>query len=356
MRRVPRGCFVAMLAMTREVSSRGGIRAAVAIPWRTLTVLALLSAASVHAATSQWKPEQPIELILGSAPGSGPDRSARLMQKIFQDGKYFSVPVVVVNKPGAGGAVSGGYVHRAEGNGHYVLITGKGLLTTHVMGRLGFPYTELTPITHTMDEYIGIAVKADSSIRSGRDLLDWLQKDPAAHSVGIATSLGNANHQAVAAALKVSGIDPRKVRNVIFNSGGLAMTALLGGHVDVVPVSLGVLVPELQAGRIRVVALSAPKRIPGLFGEVPTWREQGADAVVSVWRGAFGAKGLSPAQVAYWESVFQRLIASPEWQSYVESVYAVSEFMGSAKTREYIERDYAAEKAFLTDLGLAAKK
>ena len=322
----------------------------------TFFALCWCVAFSAHAATSQWKPEQPVELVLGSAPGSGPDRAARLMQKIFQEGKYFGVPMFVSNKPGGGGAVAAGYAQKAEGNGHLVYMSGKGLITTAVMGCLPFPHTDLTPITHTMDEYIGIAVKADSSIKSGRELLDRLQKDPGAHSVGIATSLGNANHQAVAVAFKAAGIDPRKVRNVIFSSGGLAMTALLGGHVDAVPVSLGVLVPELQAGRIRVVALSAPKRVPGLFAEVPTWREQGADAVVSVWRGAFGAKGLSPAQVAYWEGVFQRLLAAPEWQSYVESVYAISEFMGSAKTREYIERDYAAEKAFLTDLGLAKKQ
>jgi putative tricarboxylic transport membrane protein len=306
-----------------------------------------------HAATSQWKPEQPIELILGTAPGSGPDRSARVMQRIFQEGKYFGVSVVVVNKPGAGGAVSGAYVHKAEGNGHYLLMAGKGLLTSDVMGRLTFPYAELTPLTVLMDEYIGVAVKADSAIRSGREFLDRMQKDPAAYSIGIATSLGNANHQAVAAALKASGIDSRRARNVIFNSGGAAITALLGGHVDVVPVSLGVLVGELQAGRVRIIAVAAPKRMPGLFAQAPTWREQGADAVVSVWRGAFGAKGLSPAQVTYWEGIFQRLIASAEWQGYVESAYAVSEFMTSAKTREFAERDYAAERAFLSELGLA---
>jgi len=307
------------------------------------------------AATTQWKPDHAVELIIGTAPGSGPDRSARLMQKIFQDGKYFAVPVVVVNKPGAGGAVSGAFVHGAAGNAHYVLMAGKGLITGDVMGRLSFPYTELTPLTHLMDEYIGLAVKADSQLKSGRDLIDRLRKDPAAHSLGIASALGNANHQSVALALKASGIDPRKTRNVIFNSGGVAMTALLGGHVDAVPVSLGVLVPELQAGRIRVLALSAPKRMTGLFAEVPTWREQGADAVVSVWRGAFGARNLTPAQVAYWEGVFQRLITSAEWQGYVESVYAVSEFMTSAKLREYAERDHAAERAFLTELGLLKK-
>src|SRR5687767_13134202 len=130
-----------------------------------------------HAATSPWKPEQTVELIIGTAPGSGPDRSARLMQKIFQDGKYFPVSVVVVNKPGAGGAVSGSFVHNATGNGHYVLMAGKGLVTGDVMGRLPFPYTELTPLTHLMDEYIGLAVKVDSPIKSGRDLLDRLRKD-----------------------------------------------------------------------------------------------------------------------------------------------------------------------------------
>jgi putative tricarboxylic transport membrane protein len=134
------------------------------------------------------------------------------------------------------------------------------------------------------------------------------------------------------------------------------MTALLGGHVDLVPVSLGVLVPELQAGRIRVLAVSAPQRVSGAFADIPTWREQGSDAVVSVWRGAFGARALSPAQVAYWEAVFQRLIATPEWQKEVETVHATSAFMGSARTREYMERDYAAQKALLTDLGLVGNQ
>jgi putative tricarboxylic transport membrane protein len=223
------------------------------------------------------------------------------------------------------------------------------------MGRLSFPYAELTPITHTMDEYIGVAVKADSPITSGKDLLERLKKDPAAHSVAVATSLGNANHQAVASAMKAVGIDPRKARNVIFNSGGAALTALLGGHVDMVPVSMGLLVPELQVGRIRIIAVSAPQRMGGLFAQVPTWREQGADAVVSVWRGAFGPKGLTPAQLTYWEDVFQRLMATPEWQKEIDSAYGVSAFMGSAKTRQFMERDYAAEKAFLSELGLAKK-
>jgi putative tricarboxylic transport membrane protein len=319
----------------------------------TVMIGGLCVAFAAHAATPQWKPEQAVEIVVGTAPGSGPDKNARVMQKIFQDGKFFSVPLVVVNKPGAGSTISGAYVHKFAGNGHYVLMSGKALISSDIMGRLSFPLAELTPITHTMDEYIGVAVKADSPITSGRDLLERFKKDPAAHSVAVATSLGNANHQAVAAAMKAAGIDSRKGRNVIFNSGGVALTALLGGHVDMVPVSMGLLVPELQTGRIRIIATTAPQRMTGLFAQVPTWREQGADVVVSQWRGAFGAKGLTAAQLAYWEDIFQRLMATPEWQKEIDSAFGVSAFMGSAKTRQFMERDYAAEKAFLTELGLA---
>lgn len=145
------------------------------------------------------------------------------------------------------------------------------------------------------------------------------------------------------------------MRNVIFPSGSAAITAMLGGHVDIVPVSIGSYVGELQAGRVRVIAVSAPKRLGGVFADVPTWREQGADSVVSVWRGAFGAKGLSAPQLAYWENVFQRMMASAEWQKEIESTHGVSEFMGSARTRKYMEQDHAAERAFLLDLGLIKK-
>jgi putative tricarboxylic transport membrane protein len=314
------------------------------------------AASAAHAATAQWKPDQNVELVVGSAPGSGPDRNARFIQASLQKLKYFDAPVSVVNRAGAGSAISGLYVNKFEGNGHYVLLSGKALVVSDVMGRLPFPYTDLTPIAHLMDEYIGVAVKADSPIKSGRDLLDRLKKDPAAHSVAVATALGNANHQAVAAAMKANGIDPRKARTVIFNSGGAAMTALLGGHVDAVPVSVGLLVAELQAGRIRVIAVTSPQRLPGVYAQVPTWREQGADAVVSVWRAAFGPKNISASQVAFWESVFQRLMATPEWKQEVDSTYAVSEFRGSAALRKYMERDYAQERAFLAELGLVKTK
>lgn len=178
--------------------------------------MALAAGFSAGVAAQSWKPEQPVEIIVNCAPGCGPDRMARLMQRVFQMGRYFDAAITVQNRTGSGGAVAQTYLNQFEANGHYLFHTGKSVLTTHAMGRSVAPYTELTPVANLFGEYIGIAVKADSPIKSGRDLIERLKKDPTAASFGIATSIGNTNHQGVAAALKNAGVDIRKTRNVVF--------------------------------------------------------------------------------------------------------------------------------------------
>jgi putative tricarboxylic transport membrane protein len=319
-----------------------------------LTILVALAGAGAQASAG-WRPEQPVEVIVNCAPGCGPDKSARLMQRIFQTGRYFDTSVSVMNKPGGGGAIAQTYLNQFEGNGHYMFLSGKSVLTTHAMGRVAAPYTELTPITHLFGEFIGIAVKVDSPIQSGRDLIERLRKDPTAHSFGIATSLGNTNHQGAAGALKAAGVDIRKMRTVVFQSGALAITAMLGGHIDVVPVSVGSWVSHMKNGTVRVIAVSSPQRLPGFFSEIPTWREQGGNSVVSNWRGIFGPKNMTPPQLAFWEGAMQRLLDSPDWKEEMSRIHGMTEYMGSARTRKFMEQDYAEIKAFLTELELVKK-
>jgi putative tricarboxylic transport membrane protein len=172
-------------------------------------------------------------------------------------------------------------------------------------------------------------------------------------SFGIATSLGNLNHQGAAAALKEAGIDVRRMRTVIFQSGGAATTAMLGGHIDVVPITAAFAASMLRNGQVRLIAVSSPQRLTGVLAEVPTWRELGYNAVVSNWRSVIGPKGMSEAQIAYWERVLRRMADSDEWKKELETNFWTNEFMGSAETRKRMERDNAAERAFLVELGLA---
>ena len=307
-------------------------------------------AGAVHAAAA-WKPEKALELIATNAPGGGSDRILRIMTKVMQERRYIEVPVTVVNKPGAGGSVAYAYVNQRPADGHLVLAN-KTLLTNHLVGQ-GISYTDLTPVAHMFGEYIAVTVKPDSPLRTGRDLIERMKKDPGSLSFGIATSLGNPNHQGVAVAFKEAGIDLKKTRNVIFPSGGAATTAMLGGHIDVVPITAAFAASLLRNGQVRLLAVTTAQRLPGVLAEVPTWREQGYDAVVSNWRSFVGPKGMADAQVAYWESALKRMSDSDEWKKELEANFWTNEYMDHVETRSLMDRDNVQVKAFLIELGLA---
>jgi len=95
--------------------------------------------------------------------------------------------------------------------------------------------------------------------------------------------------------------------------------------------------------------------LPGFFAGIPTWREQGANVVVSNWRGVFGPKGMMPVQVAYWENNFQKLMDTPEWKAEMVTLNGLAEFMGAARLKKYMEEDYAEIKAFLSEIELTKK-
>lgn len=318
---------------------------------RLCFVCALLTGASAYA-QPVWKPERPVELIVTCQPGCGPDIAARTMQRIWQDHKIVQAPIVVVNKPGGGGAVAFSYIHQKPGDAHAMVLSGAGAVVNSIMGR-GVGHKELTPVAMMAAEYVGIAVKPESTIKSGRALLDGLKKDINAATFGVANSLGNANHQAIALALKVDGIPPAKAKVVVFQSGANAITALLGGHVNVVPASVGLWVNPAKAGQVRLIAVTSPKRMSGQFANVPTWREQGADAVVSVWRMISMPPGLSAAQLAFWQEALKKTTETPEWKRDLEVNHQSDEFMAGKELAVAVDTLYGQLKALLTDLELA---
>lgn len=318
---------------------------------RVIAGAAALGCSAGGLAQTAWHPERAVEIVLNTAPGSGPDRTARTLQKIWQDQRSLGVATTVSNRPGGGGAVAYTYLNQKPGDGHFISIASSSLVTNNVMGR-GPGHLDVTVIARLFGEYIAVAVRPDSKLGSGRDLIELLKKDPGALSFGIATSLGNSNHQAVALALKASGIDVRKTKNVVFQSGGNAITALLGGHVDVVPASVSSWVARLQAGEIRLLAVAAPQRLTGAIAPVPTWREQGVNAVVSNWRGIVGPRGLAPSQVAFWEDATRKAIGAEDWRRELEQLLLSDDFLASREFQKYLDEQHAEIRALLTDLGL----
>ena len=310
----------------------------------------MLITASAFAADPAWKPAKPVELVAINAPGGGSDRILRLMTKVFQDQKAMDAPVTVVNKPGGGGAMAYNYITQ-QADPHYLVLANKSMLTNNIVGR-GPSYLEYTQVVNLFAEYISVTVKPDSPVRGGADLVERLKKDVNALSLGIATSIGNPNHQGLAVALHLGGIDIKKTRNVVFPSGGAATTAVMGGHVDVAPVTAALAASLARNNQVRVVAVAAPQRLGGVLANVPTWREQGYDAVVSNSRTFLGAKNMTPAQLAYWERVFKRFTESVEWRKTLEENFWTSEYLPGAEARKQMERDDVQLRAFLKELAL----
>jgi len=320
--------------------------------WIAAALFTVAAMPAIAATPPAWRPDRAVEAIALNAPGGGGDRILRIMANVLQEQRALEVPFNVVNRAGGGGAVAYAYLNQHAGDGHYLVLASKSLLTNHIVGR-GPSYTEFTPVAHLFGEWISVTVKPDSPIKDGRDLVERLKKDPAALSFGIATSIGNPNHQGVATALKAAGVDIKKMRAVIFPSGGAASTAMMGGHIDVVPITAAFAASMLRAGQVRLLAVASPQRLTGVLAEVPTWREQGFEAVVSNWRGMVGPKGMTAAQSAYWEEALRRFSDSEEWKKELETNFWTNDYLRGAEMRKFLDEDNAKTRAFLVDIGLA---
>jgi putative tricarboxylic transport membrane protein len=317
---------------------------------RLLAVGCSLAILTVPAMAQAWKPSAPVELIATNAPGGGSDRILRIFVKILTNN--LPTPASVVNKPGGGGAIAYNYVNQHPGEGHHLVLASRSILTNNIAGN-GPSYTSLTPVVHLFTEYISVTVKPNSPIKSGKQLIDFMRRDPTVISFGIATSLGGMNHQGAAVALKVAGIDLKKTKNVIFPSGGVATTALLGGHIDVVPISAAFGASLLRNQQIRMIAVTSPKRLHGVLADIPTWKEQGFDAEVTTYRYFTGPKGMTSEQIAFWEKAVERTAQADEWKKELAENYWQHKIMGNAELVSFLAQDEKVQKDFLSGIGLS---
>jgi len=316
---------------------------------RVACAAVLLSLAPV--AQAAWQPDKPVQVYIGVAAGGALDTTARAAQAIWQTQKLIATPIVVENKPGAGGSIALNALASQAGNGHVIAFTSPTLITNQLMGTSKLGLRDFTPIALLSTDYIAFVVRADSPIRTGKELLAHL-KDPK-FNIGNATQAGNSNHIALAAVAKTSGLDPKSLTVALYKSGGDSMIALVGGHVDLVVTAASNALPQVRAGTVRVVAVAASKRLPGVLADVPTWKEQGVDVVYGLWRGVIGPKGMSPDQLAYWSEVFGKTAASPEWKATLSQTYSEDSYLPSAAFVKFLDQESAQQQRALKDLGIA---
>lgn len=322
------------------------------IVWQHVTAIAagiVMATMATVAAAQSWKPEKAVEIVVSSAPGGSNDRIARTLQRILQEQKLVPVPVSVLNKPGGNQTISRVYINQNPGDAHYMDIGNPTLIANTLAGRQ--QYTDFTPIALLVSEFTAFSVRADSPYTNAQDLVVQLKKDPDSIAIGV-SNRGGTNHLAMSMLAKAGGVDPKRLKVVVFKTNAEGLTAVLGGHIQLVASAVGTAVGQMRDGKTRIISVSAPQRMGGDLAQVPTLREQGYDVSLANWRAIIGPKGLSAAQIAYWEDVLSRAVATDEWKAILEKQFWDGHFLRSRDFGKHMESEYAQTKVIMTELGL----
>ena len=317
-------------------------------------VLAVCAAWCTDDARAQggWKPAKPVEFVNPAAPGGSVDLMIRLTKKFAEDTRTFDVASNVIYKTGANGGIAMDYIAQAAGGNETLIAVSHTFLTHKLTGESRTDWRDLTPVGILFKEYHVIAVRTDSQIRDGRDLIERLRRDPSSVSFGFFGNPGNHLHLAAAIPLKAAGVDIRKLTTVPYRSGPEAITAALGGHIDAALVSAVNTEQQVAAGKMRVITQSGGKRLPGFLQQVPTWKELGVNVEYATAQGYAGPRGMSREAVAYWESLLARLSKEEEWNRNLARSMWDSAYMTGAQHRKYYEDEFARMQATLVELGL----
>jgi putative tricarboxylic transport membrane protein len=299
-----------------------------------------------------WKPERAIEIVAGTPPGGGLDRAARALRSAIVTSRLVDVPVEVVNVGGDGGRKAWSHIERYRGDGHVIGISSPGMTADYLTGVTKFDPEQFAPLAILYCEYIAFVVRADGAIGNGADLLRRLAQDAGRVAIALATSLGNSNHVAVAKVIRHAGGDTRAPAIRVFDTALDAVADVVAGHADVGAITAASAVPELNAGRLRAIGISAPARLGGPYATTPSWSEQGVDCVIGSWRGASGARGLDGAEIAFWQATLAAAARATEWQDDLDRHFWTAMYLDGAELRGYLARERTEMRAMLGELGL----
>jgi tripartite-type tricarboxylate transporter receptor subunit TctC len=252
-------------------------------------------------------PEKEVQIIIPWSAGGATDLIFRALGAATE--KYLGKAVVIVNKPGGGGAV--GYTEgmKAEPDGYTLTAAVTPLTILPHQVKTAFSYKSFDPILNVVDDPSMFLVRSDAPWTSLKEFLDYAKKNPEMITVGN-SGAGGGVHLVALAFERAAGV---KFNHIPFSGGGPSVTALLGGHVNAVSVSPPEGISHVQAGKLRIIALFAGKRFE-MFPDVPTVNEQGIDFVMGMWRGLVVPKGTPPDVIKNLHDAFKKGMDDPSFK------------------------------------------
>ena len=304
--------------------------------------IALTNAASAQDAFPQKGAN--IEITVLFPAGSSADVTARMLADGIS--RHLGTSVVVVNRPGAGGAIGYRHVAAQKPDGYALVWNSNSISTTHHSGTLAFNYEAFEPVARVLVETPVLAVLADARWKTVGDMIVEAKAKP--KTITVANSgVGSHTHISSVALFRTAGAE---VVDVPFGAAQV-VTSLLGGQVDAAVQLPAALSEHVAAGKVRFLAAMIPKRDPA-FPNVPTARESGVDVSLEAWRGIAVPKGTPKAVIAALEGAIRKTVASPEFIAGCQRIGARPLFAPAEEFGRLIAAEDAQLARLMTLVGL----
>lgn len=295
---------------------------------RITTLIALAAGVLMAGPAAAWEPKEPIKIYVGFSPGGGTDIVARTLVAASQE--FFPVPLVVVNKPGAGGTIAADLVAKQPGDGYSLLVAG-GSESTSVPNHREVSYSldDFRPILRNIRARIILVSKTGSGIKTIDDLVARAKAEPGKLAYS-SSGAGSLYHSTMLLFTEEAGIE---MQHVPYKGGSPAMAALLGEHVDITMAAPEEAQAQVAAGQINLLALTSKERTD-LFPEVPTLNELGYDVYLENQKGIVGPASMPDDVYQYLHDTFKKGMDTDVWKKMATKLKLETSYMPGPDFKE----------------------
>ena len=339
-----------MRAPRRSVVRRTA--AAAAVLGTTLTLAACNQSAGGGAASSEEEfPSKTVDIMVPAAAGGGWDSTARAMQKVLEDEDVVSEPVEVFNVEGGGGATGLSQLQKDEGDPHALMVTGLVMIGALEQASSPLSFEDTTPIATLTSEAEAFVVPADSEYQSIEDVVAAYEKDPSSVTFG-GGSAGGSDQLVVAELMNEAGADPSQMKYVGYSGGGEAIAGILSGDVAVGVSGVSEFESQIEAGDMRLLAISTAETQEVAGEDAPTLQDAGYDIDFSNWRALVAAPGLSEESKEQVTEVVDEMHGTQGWKDALETNGWADFYKTGDEAQAYIDDEVQRVADLYADLGL----
>jgi putative tricarboxylic transport membrane protein len=302
-------------------------------------------------AAADW-PQRDLRIMAPADPGGGWDSTARVMGDVIRQAKIVDTGVEVYNVPGAGGTIGlSQLASKRAGQSNELMVMGLVMLGAIQTNDSPVDLSKTTPIASLTTEAEAIAVRSQSPYKTLDDLVADMKADPAKVSFG-GGSAGGTDQILVGLLAKAAGVDPSKPKYVAYSGGGEALQSILSGSVDAGVSGVSEFADQVDAGKMRILAVSSAEPVQVAGKEVPTIRDEGLDVEITNWRGVVAAPDIEPAERDAAIEAIQKMHDSPEWKAAIEKNEWTDFFRTGDDFKAYIDSENQRVEGVLRDIGL----